>query len=225
MKVLNRIGKMAEAAANEAAEYMDARGSGGSTAASQGMISAKERCYEEALQRAFELREQSVNAEEMAQLRGEQAELAMRAGDEELARIALQERLNQEAAAVRYRQQYASCQDEVLALAEELQQLRGARAAKAQTGGFTAPPKAGEQPRSGPHEHGARDSLRELEVAGRELGREALLGLREAGRLSRDTLKEAGGNIQQEVRALRGKLQHEWQQRRFSDDKDARGKK
>jgi hypothetical protein len=226
MKVLNRIGKMAESAWHEATERLDAHERGSAAPiASQKQFEAMERSYEEALQRTFDLREQAVNAEEMAQLRGEQAELALRAGDEELARVALQEKLRQKAACKHYRLQYASCQDEVLALAEELHQLRAGLAAGRAYGGFAPPHQDSAQRQGRLRNHGARDTLRELEVSGRELGREALQGLREAGRLTRDTLKEAGGNIQQEVRSLRGKLQQEWQQRRFSGDTDERGKK
>ena len=151
----------------------------------------------------------------MAQLRGEQAELAMRAGDEELARLALQEKQREEAACEHYRAQYASSQDVCLALADELRGLRAGHAAE----GLVQPPS------SGLHEKEARDTWRELEVTGRELGREALQGLREAGRLSQETLKEAGGNLQQELRTLRGKFQQEWQQHRSSDENDPRDKK
>jgi hypothetical protein len=214
MSILNRIGKMAEAAWQEAACKLDFHERGGSTpGAAHHEIAALEQRYEEALQRTIELRRQSVSAEEMAQLRGEQAELAMRAGDEELARLALQEKLREEAACEQYRAQYACSQDECLALADELAGLRAGRAAKGGQPGNGLPPKE------------ARDAWRELEVTGRELGREALQGLREAGRLSQETLKEAGGNLQQELRTLRGRLKQEWKRQRFSDETDPRGKK
>lgn len=210
MSVFNRIGKVAEMAWQEAAGKLDLHERGGchSGAAACGIAELEQR-YEEALQRTIELRRQSVNAEEMAQLRAEQAELAMRAGDEELARNALQEKLREEAACAQYRAQYASSQDVCLALADELAALRAGRAA------------GSGQPRSGPSKEEARDAWRELEVAGRELGREALQGLRVAGRLSRETLKEAGGNLQQELR----KLQQDWREQRFSEEKETRGKK
>lgn len=208
MSILDRIGKMAEAAWQETAGKHDHHERGNS------VIEKLEERYQEALQRTIELRSHSVNAEEMAQLRGEQAELAMRAGDEELARLALQEKQREETACEHYRAQYASSQDVCLALADELRGLRAGHAAK------------GGQPRSsGLHEKEARDTWRELEVTGRELGREALQGLRIAGRLSQETLKEAGGNLQQELRSLRGKFQQEWQQHRPSDDTDPSGKK
>jgi hypothetical protein len=208
MSILNRIGKIAEAAWQETAGKLDPHEQGSS------VIEKLEQRYQEALQRTIELRRHSVNTEEMAQLRGEQAELAMRAGDEELARLALQEKQREEAACEHYRAQYASSQDVCLALADELRGLRAGHAAE------------GVQPQSsGLHEKEARDTWRELEVTGRELGREALQGLREAGRLSQETLKEAGGNLQQELRTLRGKFQQEWQQHRSSDDTDPRDKK
>ncbi|NRF95445.1 hypothetical protein HQN89_31735 [Paenibacillus frigoriresistens] len=210
MNILNRIGKMAEAAWQETAGKLEHQEGGSS------VIEKLEQRYEEALQQTIELRQHIVNAEEMAQLRGEQAELAMRAGDEELARLALLEKQREEAACEHYRAQYASSQDVCLALADE---LRGLRAGHAAEGARVQPPG------SGLHGKEARDAWRELEVTGRELGREALQGLREAGRLSQETLKEAGGNLQQELRTLRGKLQQDWLQHRSSDDMDPRGKK
>ncbi|KRF19218.1 PspA/IM30 family protein [Paenibacillus sp. Soil787] len=208
MNILNRIGKIAEAAWQETAGKFEQHERGDS------VIDKLEQRYEEALQRTIELRRHIVNAEEMAQLRGEQAELAMRAGDEELARLALQEKQREEAACELYRAQYASSQDVCLALADELRGLRAGHAAEGM-----------QPPSSGLHEREARDAWRELEVTGRELGREALQGLRMASRLSQETLKEASGNLQQELRTLRGKLQQEWQQHRSSDETDPRGKK
>ena len=125
MNILNRIGKMAEAAWQETASKLDHHERGGSS-----VIQKLEQRYQEALQRTIELRRQIVNAEEMAQLRGEQAELAMRAGDEELARLALQEKQREEAACEHYRAQYASSQDVCLALADELRGLRAGHAAE-----------------------------------------------------------------------------------------------
>lgn len=200
MSVFNRIGKMAETAFQEAASKLDLHergGGGGFSEAPLREIEELEQRYEEALQRTIELRKQCVTAEEMAQLRGEQAELAMRAGEEELARMALQEKLREEAACEQYRTQYASSQDVCLALADELAALRAGR------------PASG-QPRSRVSKEEARETWRELETTGRELGKEAMEGLRIAGRLSRDTLKEAGDNLQQELR----KLQKEWRDKK-----------
>lgn len=204
MSVFNRIGKMADIAFQEVASKLDLheRGGGhsghsGHSGASGGIDGLEER-YEDALQRTIALRKESIDAEEMALLRAEQAELAMRAGDEELARLALQEKLRLEAACAEYRAQYASSQDVCLALADELAALRAGRAAGAG------------QPRSGLSKEEAREALRELEATGREIGREALQGLRVAGRVSRETLKEAGSNLQQELR----KLQQDWRDKK-----------
>ncbi|NEW09834.1 hypothetical protein GK047_28345 [Paenibacillus sp. SYP-B3998] len=228
MKVLNRIGKMAEAAWNESTERLDLfERSGSTSSAFQKQLSFLEKRYDEALQRTIELRQHRIDAEELAQLRGEQAELAMRAGEEELARLALQEKLHQEAAIQHFSTQYAKGQDEVLAISEELRILRTSRAGGAalSASGYAAHTQDSMQPQGELHGKSARDNIRELEVTGRELGKEALQGLREAGRMSRDTLKEAGGNIKQEVHALRGKLKQEWRQRHFSNETDTHGKK
>lgn len=207
--IFDRIGKMAETVWNEAVGKTNPATSGDSS-----VIAQLEERYEDALQATIALRSQIERAEEMAKLRGEQAELAMRAGEEDLARLALQEKLREEAASEHYRAQYASSQDLCLALSEELRGLRAGHAAE------------DVQPRGGLHSKEARDTWRELEVTGRELGREALQGLRVAGRLSKETLKEAGGNLQHELRVLRGKLQHEWQQeQRSRDERDPRQSK
>lgn len=192
--IFDRIGKMAETV------WQETIGKTAPSAYNDGAIAKLEARYDEALQDTIALRSQIARADEMAQLRAEQAELAMRAGEEDLARLALQEKLREEAASEHYRAQYASSQDECLALAEQLRGLRAGHAAE------------NVQPRGGQHGNDARDVWRELEVTGRELGREAMQGLRVAGRLSKATLKEAGGNLQHELRSLRSRLQHEWQQ-------------
>ncbi|RTE11308.1 PspA/IM30 family protein [Paenibacillus whitsoniae] len=163
--------------------------------------------YQEALHDMIGLRQHIERAEEMAQLRAEQAELAMRAGDEDLARLALQEKLREEAACEQYRAQYASLQDECLRLSEQMR--------------ADVPPRDG----GGTSYEASRHSWRELESTGRELGREAMQGLRIAGRLSKETLKEASGNLQHELRALRTRLQREWQEeeRRRGADRDSHG--
>ena len=121
--MIDRIGKMAEAVWQETIGKAN-------PAAQSGTIMELEARYDEALQAAIALRGHIASAEEMAQLRGEQAELAMRAGEEDLARLALQEKLREEAACEHYRAQYASSQDVCLALAEQLRGLRAGRAAE-----------------------------------------------------------------------------------------------
>lgn len=207
--IFDRIGKMAETVWHETIGKTNP-----GTSDDGDQIAQLEERYEDALQATIALRSNIARAEEMAKLRGEQAELAMRAGEEDLARLALQEKLREEAASEHYRAQYASSQDLCLALAEELRGLRAGHAAE------------DVQPRGGLHGKEARDTWRELEVTGRELGREALQGLRVAGRLSKETLKEAGGNLQHELRALRSKLQHEWhQEQRSRSERDPRDSK
>lgn len=206
--IFDRIGKMAETV------WQETIGKTNPGTYDDGTIAKLEERYDVALQATIALRGHIARAEDMAKLRGEQAELAMRAGEEDLARLALQEKLREEAASEHYRAQYASSQDLCLALAEELRGLRAGHAADAG------------QPRGGLHSIEARDTWRELEITGRELGREALQGLRVAGRLSKETLKEAGGNLQHELRALRSRLQHEWQkEQRAREERDPRDRK
>ncbi|WP_141692408.1 PspA/IM30 family protein [Paenibacillus pectinilyticus] len=207
--IFDRIGKMAETV------WQEAIGKTRAGAPDSTTIAKVEARYDEALETAIALRGHIARAEEMAQLRAEQAELAMRAGEEDLARLALEEKLREEAACEHYRTQYAICQDTCLALADQLHRLRSGHVAEDV-----------QPPRGGLHGADARDTWRELEVTGRELGREALQGLRIAGRLSKETLKEAGGNLQQELRALRSKLQHDWQHEQSSrEERDPRDKK
>jgi len=178
------------------------------TAPPHAAVGELERRYEEAVRKAIELRQHAVSAEEMAGLRGEQAELAMRAGEEALARLALQEKQREEAAAEQYRELYAHSQNAVLQLADELALARAAAAtAQGAACGWEAAHR-GERPMTAA---GMRDGLRELGEAGKVLGREVGQALQEAGRMSGETLKEAAGNLRHELQAAHGKLRREWE--------------
>jgi phage shock protein A len=162
---------------------------------------------ERKIRQAAQLREQIGSAEELAARRSEQAELAMRAGEEDLARLALQERLHAEAVSGECRARYAQIQDEILVLAEELQQLRIAYAEACERRGYDAARiETAKQQRRLHAQSAAQDSLRSLQHAGREVGRDVSLALRQAGRISRDSLREAGGILQRELHEMRGKL-------------------
>ncbi|MCD1259927.1 hypothetical protein B5M42_013910 [Paenibacillus athensensis] len=201
MNVFTRVCKMTEAVWNDAVERI---------APSQAAVDGLERRYEEAVRKAIELRQHAVSAEEMATLRGEQAELAMRAGEESLARLALQEKQREEAAAELYREQYAHSQHEVLELAERLAQARAAAEPGAAAGeaGVQGAAQSGERPLTGA---GMREGLRELGEAGKVLGREVGQALQEAGRVSGETLKEAAEQLRHELHAAHGKLRREWE--------------
>ncbi|MFD2672239.1 PspA/IM30 family protein [Marinicrinis sediminis] len=73
---------------------------------------------------AENLRLQYVQAEVMAEKRGEQAEWAVKAGEEHAARIALQEKIQQQEKSEQYRELYESTQDTVQQLEQQVMELR-----------------------------------------------------------------------------------------------------
>jgi phage shock protein A len=210
MSVMTRIRKLAESAWFEVTEHVvdSQRQTDGLHAAQPKQLQLAERLYEQTLQETISLREQQMAAAELAAKRAKQAELAMRAGEETLARLALQEKLLAEANGEQLRVQYAQCQDAVLALAEELQQLRTECAAACEPREYNAAKLGSEQQQK--HQDlrdAAQDTLRELGIASREVGRDVGQALRDAGRISRETLQETGSLLKREIGAARSKVQ------------------
>jgi hypothetical protein len=197
MGVITRIRDMAESAWHDITERAaDPLRQDGLLAAKRKQLQETERLYDQTLRRAISLRQQQSSAGEMAALRGEQAELAMRAGEETLARLALQEKLLAEASVSECGAQYAQCQDAVLALAEELRLQRiGFAEASGQREPDGAQPGSPQQRRM-EQRSAAQETLRELGSAGREIGRDVS-----------EVLREAGSALQRELHDLRSKAQ------------------
>lgn len=87
-------------------------------------IAESERLYEQCVHHAQMMRKQYLNAEQLVQKRAEQAALAVKANEEAIARLALQEKLVNEEKAEQYRKLYEQGQLSVIELETQLQQLK-----------------------------------------------------------------------------------------------------
>lgn len=222
MNVIDRIREMATAAWHDLTE-----GTGHPERAVEAYLEAgrkqlaeTERLYQQKVDQVISLREQRVNAEQLAEKRGEQAFLAMRAGEEELAMLVLQEKRHAEAVIEHTGAQYEQCQEAILELADELVKLRAAYAEAADQRDVYAARIESARLQQKLHRHGeagagagATGTLKELQQTGLELGRELSEALCEFGRAGRETLIEAGHNVKQELREVREKLQRDWPNR------------
>ncbi|CAG7648973.1 PspA/IM30 family protein [Paenibacillus allorhizosphaerae] len=93
-------------------------------AAQSEQIRESERLLQQCLSHAASLRQQYSSAEQLKERREQQAMLALKAGEEEVARIALQEKMQQEEKAVQYKALYEQSKLGIVELEEQLQQLR-----------------------------------------------------------------------------------------------------
>lgn len=87
-------------------------------------IEQSERLYRECLNHAQSLRQQVLQAEQMKEKREQQALIALKAGEEDIAKLALQEKLIHEEKADQYRELYEQSKLSVLELEEQLNQLK-----------------------------------------------------------------------------------------------------
>ncbi|MNI13535.1 PspA/IM30 family protein [compost metagenome] len=176
-------------------------------------VAETELLYQQTIEQAIGLREKYMNADQLIEKRNQQALLAMKVGEEEIAKLILQEKRQTEALSTHSKELYEQCQNTILVLAEELVRLReGLAEAEDQRDVYAARLEAArlQEQLNGRKDKGTTDTFHELEQRGREIGREMNGALRELGRVGRETLREAGHNAQQELRIVRDKLQHEW---------------
>jgi phage shock protein A len=87
-------------------------------------IGQAERLYQQMINHATFLRGQYTEAELMMNKREEQAMLALKAGEEHIAKIALQEKVLQEEKTNQYKELYEQSKDSILEVEEQLSQLR-----------------------------------------------------------------------------------------------------
>ncbi|MEI7025134.1 PspA/IM30 family protein [Paenibacillus sp. y28] len=80
--------------------------------------------YRQLLHHAATLRQQMVQAEQLRDKREQQASLAVKAGEEIAARMALQEKLRYEEQALQYRRLYEESQPAIIELEERMQALK-----------------------------------------------------------------------------------------------------
>lgn len=87
-------------------------------------IRESERLLQQCLSHAASVRQQYVAAEQMKERREQQAMLALKAGEDEVARLALQEKMQQEERAAQYKSLYEQTKMGIVELEDQLQQLK-----------------------------------------------------------------------------------------------------
>jgi phage shock protein A len=174
--------------------------------AQQQHLAETERLYQQTVEQAIALREQLRSAEEHSERRGVQAQLALKAGEDELARLAVEEKLHADNVIEHTRVQYERSQSAILQLVEELALLRAGHAAALEQREVYAArlesARLQQQMQERETSSVRHDTLHELKEAGREFGRDFS-----------DLLREAHVTGRESFRALSGKVQREWQQR------------
>jgi len=87
-------------------------------------LQQSERLYQQCLAHSQSLRQQYLSAGQMAQKREQQAVLALKAGEEEMARLALHEKAQHEERGAQYKELYDQTCQSLAELEEQLQQMR-----------------------------------------------------------------------------------------------------
>lgn len=87
-------------------------------------IAESEKLVDQCNQHALSMRRQALQAEQMAEKRAEQAKLALKAGEETAARIALQDKIVNEEKGTQFRQLYEQASQSLIDLEDQLAQLR-----------------------------------------------------------------------------------------------------
>jgi phage shock protein A len=187
-------------------------------AAQREQIEEAERLYRQCLAHAQSLRHQYMNADEMRQKREQQALLALKAGEEETARLALHEKMHYEEKYERYKELYEQSRETIIELEEQIRQLkddyrevvdkRGYYIARLETARLQQ--RMNERIGFGP-QLGQR-AFDRLEERVSDLEMEART-LRDVRRMGAEPLYRAGGSfrpdVERELDALRKKLEDE----------------
>lgn len=87
-------------------------------------IQESEQLYRQCLSHAQSLRQQHLHAEDMKQKREQQALLALKAGEDDMARLALHEKMYFEEKSENYKKLYEQTRESVIELETQLQQLK-----------------------------------------------------------------------------------------------------
>jgi phage shock protein A len=160
--------------------------------------------YQQTVEQAIALREQLRSAEELSERRGAQAQLAMKAGEEELARLAVEEKLHADNVIEHTRVQYERSQSVILQLVEELALLRAAYAAAIEQREVNAvrleSARLQQQMQQRESSSVLQGTLQELKEAGRDFGRDFSDLLREASVTGRESFRAMSGKIQRELK-------------------------
>ncbi|MFD0696814.1 PspA/IM30 family protein [Paenibacillus sp. GCM10027628] len=92
--------------------------------ATREQLQQSEKLYQQCVSHAAALRQQYLTALETKEKREHQAMLALKAGEEQMARIVLQEKLQAEEKSEQYHELYEQAKQSILDLDEELQQMK-----------------------------------------------------------------------------------------------------
>lgn len=87
-------------------------------------IAEAEKLYQQCVHHSQQMRHHYLNAEQLAEKRAEQAKIAVKAGEEAVARLALQEKILNEEKSEQYRKLYEQGQQSIIELETQLQQLK-----------------------------------------------------------------------------------------------------
>lgn len=164
------------------------------------------------------LRQQYLHAEELREKREQQAAVALRAGEEGIARLALQEKMMHEEKAVQYRGLYEQNQQSMLELEEQLRQMKSDYQAvydkrqyySARLESIRLQQQMNERLGNAGGEAGAPRMFQRLEDRVADLELEAT-SLRDLRRMSSELLTQTGTTLQsaldRELQALKRKLE------------------
>jgi phage shock protein A len=175
-----------------------------------------ERLYQQCVTHAATLRQQYLTALETKEKREQQALLALKAGEEQIARIVLQEKLQAEEKSDQYHDLYEHAKQSILDLDEELQQLKAdyKEVADKRSYYLARMESARLQQRlnarmSGVGQHAAPRIFNRLEESVTDMEMQAR-SLRDVRRMSRENYYPVGNPaVDAELEALRSKLNKE----------------
>jgi phage shock protein A len=126
MSILKRVRDISVATLNEMLEQSEdpVRLIDRYLQAQREQIEQSERLYRDCLNHAQSLRMQVLQAEQMKEKREQQALIALKAGEEDIAKLALQEKILHEEKAAQYGELYESSKQSVIELEDQLSQLK-----------------------------------------------------------------------------------------------------
>jgi phage shock protein A len=179
-------------------------------------LQQSERLYQQCVTHAAALRQQYLTALETKEKREHQAMLALKAGEENMARIVLQEKLQAEEKSEQYRELYEQAKQSILDLDEELQQLKADYQEVAEKRGYYLARMESARLQQRLHarmssvgQHTSPRIFGRLEERVSDMELQAR-SLRDVRRMSRESFYQTGNPaVDVELEALRNKLKQE----------------
>lgn len=179
-------------------------------------LQQSEHLYQQCVSHAAVLRQQYLTALETKEKREHQAMLALKAGEENMARIVLQEKLQAEEKSDQYRELYEQAKQSILDLDEELQQLKADYQEVAEKRGYYLARMESARLQQRLHarmssvgQHTTPRIFGRLEERVSDMELQAR-SLRDVRRMSRESFYQSGNPaVDVELEALRNKLKQE----------------